>query len=128
MSHDDLNDRSDQNDFLSGALRGAADEMPGGEVNDLHVSFGVVRDRVRRRRAVKVGSLAGASLVMAGVLAFGVTQSPLWDRSEPVLPGKPSEIVAPNRSAEPSGAPSGPPATSVIQASAVIEAAASRVG
>ncbi|MFE7504950.1 hypothetical protein [Promicromonospora sp. NPDC057488] len=112
MSHDDLNDRTGQNDFLSGALHGAADAMPGGEVNDLHVSFGVVRDRVRRRRAVKVGSLAGASLVMAGVLAFGVTQSPVWD-SEPVLPGTPSENVAPNRSADPT--PSGPPATSVIQ-------------
>ncbi|GAA2236755.1 hypothetical protein GCM10010413_41520 [Promicromonospora sukumoe] len=112
MSHDDLNDRSDQNDFLSGALHGAADAMPGGEVNDLHVSFGVVRDRVRRRRAVKVGSLAGASLAVAGVLAFGVTQSPVWN-SEPVLPGSPTENVAPNRSADPS--PSGPPATSVIQ-------------
>lgn len=112
MSHDDLNDRTGQNDFLSGALHGAADAMPGGEANDLHVSFGVVRDRVKRRRAVKVGSLAGASLVMAGVLAFGVTQSPVWDR-EPVLPGTPSENVAPNRSAEPT--PSGPPATSVIQ-------------
>ncbi|WP_036958970.1 hypothetical protein [Promicromonospora kroppenstedtii] len=116
MSHDDLNDRTDRNDFLSGALHGAADAMPGGEVNDLHVSFPVVRDRVRRRRAVKVGSLAGASLVMAGVLAFGVTQSPVWDR-EPVLPGTPSENVAPNRSADPTGEPSssGPPATSVIQ-------------
>lgn len=112
MSHDDLNDRSDQNDFLSGALHGAADAMPGGEVNDMHVSFGVVRDRVRRRRAVKVGSLAGASLAVAGVLAFGVTQSPVWN-SEPVLPGSPSEIVAPNRSVDP--LPSGPPATSVIQ-------------
>ncbi|MFD7021252.1 hypothetical protein [Promicromonospora sukumoe] len=108
MSHDDLNDRSDQNDFLSGALHGAADAMPGGEVNDLHVSFGVVRDRVRRRRAVKVGSLAGASLAVAGVLAFGVTQSPVWN-SEPVLPGSPTENVAPNRSAEPT------PASSVIQ-------------
>ncbi|MFI2488377.1 hypothetical protein ACH47X_15800 [Promicromonospora kroppenstedtii] len=116
MSHDDLNDRTDQNDFLSGALHGAADAMPGGEVNDLHVSFGVVRDRVKRRRAVKVGSLAGASLAVAGVLAFGLTQSPVWDR-EPVLPGTPSENVAPNRSADPTGEPSssGPPATSVIQ-------------
>ncbi|MGW2092016.1 hypothetical protein [Promicromonospora sukumoe] len=110
MSHDDLNDRSDQNDFLSGALHGAADAMPGGEVNDMHVSFGVVRDRVRRRRAVKVGSLAGASLAVAGVLAFGVTQSPVWN-SEPVLPGSPSEIVAPNRSADATGEP----AASVIQ-------------
>ncbi|MFJ3403178.1 hypothetical protein [Promicromonospora sp. NPDC090134] len=117
MSLDDLNDRSDQNDFLSGALHGAADAMPGGEVDDLHVSFSVVRDRVRRRRAAKVGSLAGASLVVAGVLAFGVTQTPLWDNADPVVPGTPSEIVAPNRSADPTGepSPSGPPATSVIQ-------------
>ncbi|MFD7308270.1 hypothetical protein [Promicromonospora sp. NPDC059942] len=117
MSLDDLNDRSDQNDFLSGALHGAADAMPGGEVDDLHVSFGVVRDRVRRRRAAKVGSLAGASLVVAGVLAFGVTQTPLWNSADPVLPGSPTEIVAPNRSADPTGepSPSGPPATSVIQ-------------
>ncbi|MEV0894471.1 hypothetical protein [Promicromonospora sp. NPDC050262] len=117
MSLDDLNDRSDQNDFLSGALHGAADAMPGGEVDDLHVSFGVVRDRVRRRRAAKVGSLAGASLVVAGVLAFGVTQTPMWDSADPVLPGSPTEIVAPNRSADPTGepSPSGPPATSVIQ-------------
>ncbi|MFI2361864.1 hypothetical protein [Promicromonospora sp. NPDC019610] len=117
MSLDDLNDRSDRNDFLSGALHGAADAMPGGEANDLHVSFSVVRDRVRRRRAAKVGSLAGASLVVAGVLAFGVTQTPLWDSADPVLPGSPTEIVAPNRSADPTGepSPSGPPATSVIQ-------------
>lgn len=117
MSLDDLNDRSDRNDFLSGALHGAADAMPGGEVDDLHVSFSVVRDRVRRRRAVKVGSLAGASLVVAGVLAFGVTQTPLWDSADPVLPGSPTEIVAPNRSADPTGepSPSGTPATSVIQ-------------
>ena len=112
MSLDDLNDRSDQNDFLSGALHGAADAMPGGEVDDLHVSFSVVRDRVRRRRAAKVGSLAGASLVVAGVLAFGVTQSPVWD-SEPVLPGTPTENVAPNRSAEPT--PSGPPSSEVTE-------------
>ena len=104
MSHDDLN-----NDFLSGALRGAADAMPGGEVDDLNVSFGVVRDRVRRRRAAKVGGLAGASLAVAGVLAFGVTQSSVWNTSEPILPGQSSASA----SADP--APSGPPATSVIQ-------------
>ncbi|WP_423462573.1 hypothetical protein ACO229_20060 [Promicromonospora sp. MS192] len=114
MSHDDLN-----NDFLSGALRGAADAMPGGEADDLHVSFGVVRDRVRRRRAVKVGSLAGASLVVAGVLAFGVTQSPVWNTSEPVLPGDPTRVSTPDGSANPTQAPdpapSGPAATSVIE-------------
>lgn len=114
MSHDDLN-----NDFLSGALRGAADAMPGGEADDLHVSFGVVRDRVRRRRAVKVGSLAGASLVVAGVLAFGVTQSPVWNTSEPVLPGDPTRVSTPDGSANPTQAPdpapSGDPASGVIR-------------
>ena len=102
MSHDDLNDRTGQNDFLSGALHGAADAMPGGEANDLHVSFGVVRDRVKRRRAVKVGGLAGASLAMAGVLAFGVTQSPVWD-SEPVLPGTPTRNGVGASSVSPAG-------------------------
>ncbi|MDR7382930.1 hypothetical protein [Promicromonospora iranensis] len=116
----DRNDSGhDDNDFLSGALRGAADTMPGGEVDDLHVSFGVVRDRVRRRRVAKIGGLTGASLALVGVLAFGATQTPLLDR-EPVLPGQSESASA---SSSPSGAatqtpepgPTGPPATSVIQ-------------
>ena len=78
---------NEDHDFLSGALRGAADEMPGAEVDDLHVSFGVVRDRVRRRRAVKIGGLAGVSLVLVGGIAFGTTQTTLLDRGEPVPPG-----------------------------------------
>jgi hypothetical protein len=93
MNHQSWND---DNDFLSGALRGAADEMPGAEVDDLHVSYGVVRDRVRRRRAAKIGGLAGASLALVGGIAFGVTQSPLLGRSEPVLPGSPSQFVDPD--------------------------------
>ena len=68
--------------------------MPGGEVDDLHVSFGVIRDRVRRRRAAKIGSLAGGSLVVAGVLAFGVVQTPLWNSADPVLPGRASSELA----------------------------------
>lgn len=119
MSHDSWND---DHDFLSGALRGAADEMPGAEVDDLHVSFGVVRDRVRRRRAVKIGGLAGVSLVLVGGIAFGATQTPLLDRGEPVLPGtSQSAFLTPDSS--PNGSPtqvpepsrSGPSATSVIQ-------------
>jgi hypothetical protein len=108
---------NNDNDFLSGVLQGAADEMPGGEVNDLHVSFGVVRDRVRRRRAVKIGGLAGVSLVLVGGIAFGATQTPLLDRNGPVLPGSPSELAGPNGSAPPTDepSPSGTPATSVIQ-------------
>jgi hypothetical protein len=109
----------DDNDFLSGALRGAADTMPGGEVDDLHVSFGVVRDRVRRRRAVKIGGLTGASLVLVAGIAFGATQTPLLDRG-PVLPGQSESASA---TPSPSGAatqapdsgPSATPARSVIQ-------------
>ena len=110
----------DNNDFLSGALHGAADQMPGGEVNDLNVSFGVVRDRVRRRRAAKIGGLTGASLVLVAGIAFGATQTSMLDRGDPVLPGT-SESAGPEVS--PSGAatqvpdpsPSGTPASSVIQ-------------
>lgn len=112
MSHDSWNN---ENDFLSGALRGAADDMPGGEVKDLHISYAVVRDRVRRRRAVKIGGVTGAGLALVGVLAFGVTQTPLLDR-EPVLPGTPSALEDRDGSAAPTEpAPSGPPASSVIQ-------------
>lgn len=112
----------DDNDFLSGALHGAADTMPGGEVDDLHVSFGVVRDRVRRRRAAKIGGLAGVSLVLVGGIAFGATQTPLLERNEPVLPGQSqSASVPPDSSSRASGtqvpepAPSGPAAVGVIQ-------------
>ena len=119
MSSIDRNDSwNNDNDFLSGALHGAADQMPGGEVDDLNVSFGVVRDRVRRRRAAKIGGLAGASLALVGVLAFGVTQGPLLDRAGPVPPGQ-SESATPSPSGSPSQAPepgpTGPPATSVIR-------------
>lgn len=119
MSHEIWND---DNDFLSGALRGAADEMPGAEVDDLHVSFGVVRDRVRRRRAVKIGGLAGVSLVLVGGIAFGATKTPLLERNEPVLPGQ-SQSAFRTPDSSPSGsptqapdpAPSGPSAVSLIQ-------------
>ncbi|WP_275001976.1 hypothetical protein [Promicromonospora iranensis] len=116
----DRNDSGyDDNDFLSGALRGAADTMPGGEVDDLHVSFGVVRDRVRRRRAAKIGGLTGASLVLVAGIAFGATQTPLLDRG-PVLPGQSESASA---TPSPSGAatqapdsgPSATPARSVIE-------------
>ncbi|GHH69264.1 hypothetical protein [Promicromonospora soli] len=110
------------NDFLSGVLRGAADEMPGGEVNDLHISFGVVRDRVRRRRAVKIGGLAGVSLVLVGGIAFGATKGPLLDGNGPVLPGSSqSAFMTPDKSQSdtstlaPEASWAGPPATSVIQ-------------
>ncbi|WP_454850991.1 hypothetical protein [Promicromonospora soli] len=119
MSHESWND---ENDFLSGALRGAADEMPGAEVDDLHVSFGVVRDRVRRRRAAKIGGLAGVSLVLVGGIAFGATQTALLGRGEPVPPGTSQSAfttpdVSPSASSTLVPEPSfgGPPAVSVIQ-------------
>lgn len=88
MNIDGNDSWNEDNDFLSGALRDAADKIPGGEVDDLHISFGVVRDRVRRRRAAKIGSLAGVSLVLVGGIAFGATQTPLLRSDEPVLPGE----------------------------------------
>jgi hypothetical protein len=100
----DRNDSwSDDNDFLSGALRDAADKIPGGEVDDLHISFGVVRDRVRRRRAAKIGGLAGVSLVLVGGIAFGATQTPLLKSDDPVLPGSShNAFTAPEPDASPS--------------------------
>lgn len=113
---------NNDNDFLSGVLRGAADEMPGGEVDDLHISFGVVRDRVRRRRAAKIGGLAGVSLVLVGGIAFGATKGPLLDGHGPVLPGSShSAFMTPDESPNdiatraPEASWAGPPATSVIQ-------------
>ena len=86
---------NEDNDFLSGALRDAADKIPGGEVDDLHISFGVVRDRVRRRRAAKIGSLAGVSLVLVGGIAFGATQTPLLRSDDSVLPGEAPMNISP---------------------------------
>ncbi|WP_369370727.1 hypothetical protein AB1046_18340 [Promicromonospora sp. Populi] len=105
----------DESNFLSGALHGAADEMPGAEVDDLHISFGVVRDRVRRRRAAKISGVTGASLVVVGVLALGATQIPLLDRNS-ALPGVSGDVEAyASVGPEAAPSPSGPPATSVIQ-------------
>lgn len=115
MSRIDRNENpNNDDDFLRGALHGAADAMPGAGVDDLNVSFGVVRDRVRRRRAVKIGGATGAGLALVGVLAFGATQTQLLDRNEPVLPGQ-SQSATPSPSRTPEPEPSGPSATSVIQ-------------
>lgn len=103
---------NEDNDFLSGALRDAADKIPGGEVDDLHISFGVVRDRVRRRRAAKIGSLAGVSLVLVGGIAFGATQTPLLRSDDPVLPGESQGVFAtpdPDDSARDSATPAPEP-------------------
>ncbi|GAA4699614.1 hypothetical protein APR04_003957 [Promicromonospora umidemergens] len=120
----DRNDSWNDDDFLSGALRGAADNIPGGEVDDLHISFGVVRDRVRRRRAAKIGSLAGVSLVLVGGIAFGATKTPLLDSDAPVLPGEsqsafmtpgPDDSASDTATQAPEPVPSGPPARDIIQ-------------
>jgi len=122
MNSIDRNDSwNSDNDFLSGALRGAADEMPGGEVDDLHVSFGVVRDRVRRRRVAKVGGLAGVSLVLVGGIAFGATQTSLLERDGVVAPGaSQGGFTGPETPAGPTpdttvDGPSGPPARDNIE-------------
>jgi hypothetical protein len=121
----DRNDSlNDENDFLSGALRDAADKIPGGEVDDLHISFGVVRDRVRRRRTAKIGGLAGVSLVLVGGIAFGATRTPLLDGDGPVLPGSsrsafltpgPDDSASESATQAPEPSPSGPPAQDNIQ-------------
>jgi hypothetical protein len=115
---------NEDNDFLSGALRDAADKIPGGEVDDLHVSFGVVRDRVRRRRAAKIGSLAGVSLVLVGGIAFGATQTPLLRSDDPVLPGEsqgafmtpgPDDSARDSATPAPEPSPGGSPAQDDIE-------------
>lgn len=79
----------DDADFLSGALHGAADAMPGGEAEEMHLQFGVVRDRVHRRRATKVGGIGVTALAVVGGLAVGATQLvPFGD--EALLPAGPS--------------------------------------
>ena len=124
MNIDRSDSWNDDNDFLSGALRDAADKIPGGEVDDLHVSFGVVRDRVRRRRAAKIGSLAGVSLVLVGGIAFGAARTPLLESDDPVLPGSsqstfttpgPDDSASESASPGPEPSPGGSPARDDIE-------------
>ncbi|RPF23137.1 hypothetical protein [Myceligenerans xiligouense] len=79
----------DDADFLSGALRGAADAMPGGEAKEMHLQFGVVRDRVHRRRATKIGGIGVTALAVTGGLAVGAAQLSMFD-DEALLPANPS--------------------------------------
>ncbi|GAB3162683.1 hypothetical protein GCM10027059_15830 [Myceligenerans halotolerans] len=79
----------DDADFLAGALHGAADAMPGGETEEMHLQFGVVRDRVHRRRATKIGGIGAMAFAVAGGLAVGAAQlTPFGD--EALLPADPS--------------------------------------
>ncbi|MFD2026890.1 RNA polymerase sigma factor [Promicromonospora aerolata] len=55
---------------------------------------GAVSGAVRRRRAVKVGAVGGASLVLAGVLALAALWGSARLRSEPVPPADPSPTTS----------------------------------
>jgi RNA polymerase sigma factor (sigma-70 family) len=56
--------------------------------------LGAVSGSVRRRRAVKVGALGGATLVLAGLLAVAALWGPDRLLSEPVPPATPSPGVS----------------------------------
>jgi RNA polymerase sigma factor (sigma-70 family) len=56
--------------------------------------LGAVAGSVRRRRAVKVGALGGATLALAGLLAVATLWGPARLLSEPVLPATPSPEVS----------------------------------
>ncbi|MFD6140339.1 RNA polymerase sigma factor [Promicromonospora sp. NPDC060271] len=56
--------------------------------------LGAVSGSVRRRRAVKVGALGGATLVVAGLLAVAALWGPDRLLSEPVPPATPSPEVS----------------------------------
>jgi RNA polymerase sigma factor (sigma-70 family) len=56
--------------------------------------LGAVSGSVRRRRAVKVGALGGATLVLAGLLAVAALWGPNRLLSEPVPPATPSPDTA----------------------------------
>ncbi|MFD2797702.1 RNA polymerase sigma factor [Promicromonospora vindobonensis] len=82
-------------------LRGSLAEMTAPELDTaLDERVGAVVGAVRRRRAVKVGALGGASLVLAGVLAVAALWGPARFLSEPVPPATPS----PETSAQTAGA------------------------
>ncbi|GAA4699630.1 RNA polymerase sigma factor, sigma-70 family [Promicromonospora umidemergens] len=76
-------------------LRTSLAEM---NVPEMETSFedrlGAVSGSVRRRRAVKVGALGGATLVVAGLLAVAALWGPDRLLSEPVPPATPSPGVS----------------------------------
>ncbi|GAB4084674.1 hypothetical protein GCM10028784_13040 [Myceligenerans cantabricum] len=94
----------DDADFLSGALHGAADAMPGGEAEEVHLQFGVVRDRIGRRRAAKVGGIGVAAFAVVGGIAVGAAQLTMLD-ADPPLPADSSPSQS--RPADPSPGPTG---------------------
>ncbi|MFD7021254.1 RNA polymerase sigma factor [Promicromonospora sukumoe] len=68
-------------------LRGSLAELTVPEMDTaLDERLDAVSGRVRRRRAVKVGALGGASLVLAGLLAMAALWGPSRLLSEPVVP------------------------------------------
>jgi len=86
-------------------LRGSLAEVATPDVDtNLDQRLGALTGAVRRRRAVKVGAISGASLVLAALLAMAAWWGPARLLSEPVLPAIPS----PNAEAVGGGwAPSG---------------------
>jgi RNA polymerase sigma factor (sigma-70 family) len=77
------------------ALRDLLAEVPVPEVEtSLDERLGSVTRAVRRRRTAKVGALAGVSMVLAVVLAWGALAAKPWIRSEPVPPADPSPDAA----------------------------------
>ncbi|MBL0887183.1 hypothetical protein [Myceligenerans indicum] len=80
---------NDDTNFLSGALHGAADAMPGGETEEMHLQFGTVRDRIHRRRTTKLSGIGATALVVVGGLAVGATQLTAFDGGS-ALPAGPS--------------------------------------
>jgi RNA polymerase sigma factor (sigma-70 family) len=76
-------------------LRGSLAEITVPEMDtSLDERLDVVSGLVRRRRAVKVGALGGASLVLAGLLALAALWGPSRLLSEPVLPARQSPEVS----------------------------------
>ena len=77
------------------ALRDLLAEAAVPEVEtSLDERLGTVARAVRRRRTAKVGAMAGVSMVLAVVLAWGAFAAKPWIRSEPVPPARPSPEVS----------------------------------
>ncbi|MFI2361862.1 RNA polymerase sigma factor [Promicromonospora sp. NPDC019610] len=76
-------------------LRGSLAEITVPEMDTaLDERLDVVSGLVRRRRAVKVGALGGATLVVAGLLAMAALWGPARLLSEPVVPATQSPEVS----------------------------------
>jgi RNA polymerase sigma factor (sigma-70 family) len=72
-------------------LRGSLAEVPAPDVDtNLDQRLGALAGAVRRRRAVKVGAVAGVSMVLAGLLAMAAMWGPARLLSDPVPPATPS--------------------------------------